>query len=205
MAQPGVLIVLSGPSGTGKGTICQSLLQNNPQLQYSISATTRAPRPGEQEGINYWFKSPDEFQQMLIKNQLLEWAEVYGNYYGTPRPYVMETLEAGKDVVLEIDTQGALKVKDQFPAGIFIFILPPSLEELAQRIQKRGTETTESIEKRLGSATREMACAEQYHYLVVNDTVPAALQRIESIIVAEKCRVERNLSLVEKICNNAPI
>ena len=200
MVQPGILIVVSGPSGTGKGTICQSLLENNANLKYSISATTRAPRSGERHGVNYWFTSQDEFRQMIEDDQLLEWAEVYGNYYGTPRPYVMERLQSGEDVVLEIDTQGALKVKEQFPSGVFIFILPPSLDELAQRIQKRGTETAESMERRLGSATQEINLARQYQYLVVNDEVAAAVQRIQAIITAEKCRLERNPALIEKIC-----
>jgi guanylate kinase len=205
MLQPGILIVLSGPSGTGKGTICQALLQANANLNYSISATTRPPRPGETNGVDYWFKNPVEFQQMIDGNQLLEWAEVYGNRYGTPRPYVMKLLKEGKDVVLEIDTQGALKVKKQFPEGVFIFILPPSLDELAARIQKRGTETAESVERRLGSAVQEMTCATEYHYLVINDQVPEAVRRIQSILVAEKCRVGRSQKLVERLCRSGRV
>jgi len=141
MTPQGILIVLSGPSGTGKGTICRELLRSYPDLHDSISATTRAPRPGEHHGVNYFFLSHSEFQTMIQKDDLLEFAEVYGNYYGTPQQHVMQLLEAGKDVVLEIDIQGAMQVKTKFPAGVFIYIVPPSLNELSHRIYKRGTDS----------------------------------------------------------------
>jgi len=200
MTQQGILIVLSGPSGTGKGTICRELLRSYPNLHYSISATTRSSRVGETNGVNYWFISKEEFQGMIEADELLEWAEVYGNYYGTPRRYVSELLESGKDVVLEIDTQGAMQVKEKFPQGVFVYIVPPSLEELADRIYKRGTDSMESIKKRLSCATEEMICVHKYNYVVVNDEVSTAVHKIEAIINAEKCSVSRNSDLIAKIC-----
>lgn len=202
MTQQGILIVLSGPSGTGKGTICQELLRNYPNLHYSISATTRSPRFGETNGLNYWFISKEEFQSMISDDALLEWAEVYGNYYGTPYHRVKELLDSGKDVVLEIDTQGAMQVKGKFPQGVFIYIVPPSLEELADRIHKRGTDSVESIKRRLSCATAEMNKVYSYNYVVVNDEVPVAVRKIEAIISAEKCSVSRSGNLIQKICKS---
>lgn len=202
MTQQGILIVLSGPSGTGKGTICQELLRNYPNLHYSISATTRSPRFGEINGLNYWFISKEEFQSMISDDALLEWAEVYGNYYGTPYHHVKELLDSGKDVVLEIDTQGAMQVKGKFPQGVFIYIVPPSLEELADRIHKRGTDSVESIKRRLSCATAEMNKVYSYNYVVVNDEVPIAVRKIEAIISAEKCSVSRSGNLIQQICKS---
>jgi len=200
MVRQGILIVLSGPSGTGKGTICKELLQQFSNLQYSISATTRTPRTGETDGVNYWFTAKEDFQSMVKDDELLEWAEVYGNYYGTPRRYVTQMLHSGKDVVLEIDTQGALQIKAKFPQGVFIYIVPPSITELAARINKRGTESPEVIEKRLNAAYEELSFAYQYNYVVVNDEVDQATAKIAAIISAEKCRVERNTDLIGMIC-----
>ena len=137
MAQHGILIVLSGPSGAGKGTVCQRLLKSLPGCQYSISATTRAPRSGEVNGVNYWFVSQDEFKQMIAGGELLEWADVYGNFYGTPKKYVLEELKSGNNVILEIDIQGAMQIKQQLPEGVFVYIIPPSFEELMKRIYGR--------------------------------------------------------------------
>ena len=134
----GLLILISGPSGTGKGTVCDLLRQKHPEISYSISATTRQPRPGEQDGVNYYFYTKEKFREMIDQGQLLEWAEVYGNFYGTPKQKVLDRLEAGEDILLEIDTQGALNVMKVMPEGLFIFLLPPSLEELAARLQGRG-------------------------------------------------------------------
>lgn len=200
MTQQGILIVLSGPSGAGKGTICQELLRKYPDLHYSVSATTRPPRIGEEDGINYWFVSTDEFQKMIANDDLLEWANVYGNCYGTPRRYVMELLAAGKDVILEIDTQGALQIKNKFPEGVFVYIIPPSLNELADRIHKRGTDSEESIQKRLSSASRELNSAYDYHYVVVNDRVEDAVGKILAIITAEKCSAKRNGCMIDNVC-----
>ena len=199
MKKSGILIVISGPSATGKGTVCKSLMEVNPNLEYSTSVTTREPRKGEKEGINYFFRTPEEFQQMIRQDELLEWAEVYGNFYGTPRSHVQAYLESGKDIVLEIDTQGALQVKSRFPQGVFIFLMPPSLEELACRIQKRGSEAPEAMERRLKSARLEIGSAFQYNYLVVNDDVDQAVFQIQQILAAEKCRMDRNLYAVNQM------
>ncbi|MCI6097298.1 MAG: guanylate kinase, partial [Selenomonadaceae bacterium] len=152
----GLLILISGPSGTGKGTVCDLLRKNHPEISYSISATTRQPRPGEQDGVNYYFYDKEKFRQMIDAGELLEWAEVYGNYYGTPKQKVLDRLNAGEDILLEIDTQGALNVMKAVPEGLFIFLLPPSLEELANRLKGRGTETEESLQRRLGAAVDEI-------------------------------------------------
>lgn len=201
MQQEGLLIVVSGPSGAGKGTICKRLLEKNPNLGYSISATTRAPRTGEVNGVNYWFLSKEEFQKMIAEDGLLEWAEVYGNYYGTPAQKVKDSLAEGKNILLEIDTQGAALVRKKFPEGVYIYILPPSLEELKRRIIGRGTDSAESIERRLSCAREEMGCAsEQYNYLVLNDEVELAVERVETIIEAEQYQIKRNLNLLKAVC-----
>ena len=202
MQQSGILFVLSGPSGAGKGTICQELLRQIPNLQYSVSATTRKPRLGETNGINYWFKEKEEFEEMIQNNMLLEWAEVYGNYYGTPKEQVLKVLKSGKNVVLEIDPQGAMQVKEKFPEGVFIYILPPSLDELAARITKRGTDTKESIKKRLAAATEEIQYALKYDYVVVNDKVESAVENITTIISAEKFNSKRRKKTILNICES---
>ncbi|SFB26712.1 guanylate kinase [Clostridium frigidicarnis] len=194
----GILIVISGPSGAGKGTICKELLKKH-NLHLSISATTRTPREGEVHGENYFFLSREEFLNKVEENDFIEYAEVYGNLYGTPKSGVQQMLDDGKDVILEIDIQGALKVKDNVSDGVFIFILPPSMEELKQRIIKRGSETPESLMTRFKSAYQEINYVSKYNYAVVNDTVESAVEKIESILVAEKCRVDR---MKEKILDS---
>jgi len=201
MTQEGILVVLSGPSGTGKGTVCKELLHRCSRLHYSISATTRQPRLGEVDGVNYHFVVREQFREMVEQDQLLEWAEVYGNFYGTPRKYVEEQLRQGKDVVLEIDTQGAMKVKKKFSHGVFIFLLPPSLDELASRIWKRGTDSPDAIKHRLSSVSEEFQQIENYEYVVVNDNVEQAVEKIKAIIAAEKCRVVRSRQLIGSICS----
>lgn len=193
MANKGLLIVISGPSGAGKGTICKEFVSKN-DCWISVSATTRSPREGEIDGVNYFFISREDFQKRLAEDDFLEYAEVYGNLYGTPRSKVLEILESGKDVILEIDIQGALKVKEKVKDGVFIFILPPSLEELKQRIIKRGSESPESLMTRFSCASKEIGFASKYDYAVVNDTVSEAVKKIEGIIIAEKCQVRRVLT-----------
>lgn len=187
----GILIVISGPSGAGKGTICKALLEKHKEISLSVSATTRNPRAGEVDGINYHFLQKDDFVKRVEEDDFLEYAQVYGNYYGTPRSNVERILESGRDVILEIDIQGALKVKEKSEEGVFIFILPPSMEELKQRIIKRGSETPESLMTRFKSAYQEINYVSKYNYAVVNDTVDKAVDKIESILLAEKCRVDR--------------
>lgn len=191
MFKRGLLIVISGPSGAGKGTICKELIHRHQNVYISVSATTRLPRNGEIDGINYHFLTKDEFVNRIENNDFLEYAEVYGNYYGTPKSEVEAMLAQGKDVILEIDIQGALKVKENFDEGVFIFILPPSMEELKQRIIKRGSETEESLMRRFKSAYQEINYVSKYNYAVVNDMVDVAVSKIEGIITAEKCRVDR--------------
>lgn len=187
----GLLIVISGPSGAGKGTICKELLNKNDDLYISVSATTRNPRNGEIDGVNYYFIDRSEFMKKIEADDFLEYAEVYGNFYGTPKSKVEEMLLSGKNVILEIDIQGALKVKENSKEGIFVFILPPSMEELKQRIIKRGSETTESLMTRFKSAYQEINYVSKYNYAVVNDQVEEAVKKIEAILTAEKCRVDR--------------
>ncbi|WP_199617829.1 guanylate kinase [Paenibacillus alkalitolerans] len=197
----GLLLVLSGPSGVGKGTLCDRLRQLSPELVYSVSATTRAPRSGEVEGKNYFFTSRERFQSMIAEGELLEWAEYVGNYYGTPRRFVEETIAEGRDVILEIDVQGAMQVKERFPEAVFIFVLPPSLEELQNRIQSRGTETESAIRSRMQVAADEMRLMEHYDYAVVNDVIDLACARVQSIITAEHCKRERMLPAVKSWLN----
>ncbi len=191
MSRKGVLLVISGPSGAGKGTICKALLEKHKDIYLSVSATTREPRAGEVHGVNYFFKTKEEFLQKVEEGDFLEHAEVYGNYYGTPKSSVQKMLDEGRDVILEIDIQGALKVKENCEEGIFIFILPPSMEELKQRIIKRGSETPESLMTRFKSAYKEINYISKYNYAVVNDEVDTAVAKLEAIIAAEKCRVDR--------------
>lgn len=194
----GLLIVVSGPSGTGKGTICKELVKKA-DVEISVSATTRSPREGEIDGRNYFFISRKEFSDRISSNGFLEYAEVYGNYYGTPVDFVMQKLDEGRDVVLEIDIQGALKIKEKYPEGIFIFILPPSMTELKNRIVGRGSETEASINERYGAALQEISYIDKYDYCIINDEVEKAVHKVMTIIEAEHCRVTKDIyELIDK-------
>lgn len=194
----GLLVVVSGPSGAGKGTICQALLEKTP-LAYSVSATTRKPRAGEVDGESYYFLSVEAFEKMIEKDELLEWAKVYDNYYGTPLKKVEEKLTAGEDILLEIDTQGAMKVREKFPEGVYIFILPPSLAELERRIRGRDTETEDVLQKRLAAAIDEIEAGKCYKYVVTNDEVDGAVDSVCAILAAERRLVARNGELFDEI------
>ncbi|MBQ2994832.1 MAG: guanylate kinase [Peptococcaceae bacterium] len=188
----GVLLVLSGPSGTGKGTVCKVVRDSmGDRLAYSISATTRKPRVGEEHGREYFFFSKEEFEALRDQNGFLEWAQVYDNYYGTPRAFVEEVLASGRDCILEIDPQGALQVRKATDEAVLVFIAPPSLEELRARLTGRGTEALEEVEKRLGCAEAELAYSNQYDYLIVNDEVEKAAEKMKAILMAERCRTNR--------------
>ncbi len=189
--QKGRLFVLSGPSGTGKGTVVKRLLEKQEALQLSISATTRSPREGEVHGREYYFLSREAFLKMRDMGELLESAEFSGNFYGTPREYVEAGLLQGYDILLEIEAQGAGQVKALMPEAVLIFLYPPSMAELERRLRERGTDSDESILRRLKRAEEEMQLISQYDYVVENDMVELAVEKIEAIILAEKCRVQK--------------
>lgn len=187
----GLLVVVSGPSGVGKGTICNALRAQYEELVYSVSATTRPMREGEVEGINYFFLSKEDFLTKIETGAFLEWAEVYGNFYGTPKWIIDAELAVGNNVLLEIDMQGAVQVKKAYPESVLIFILPPSEEELAKRLSGRGTDSADVIAKRLSCWQQEKEMLKHYDYAVVNDTVVQAVEKISHIITAEECSVKR--------------
>lgn len=197
--EKGILFILSGPSGVGKGTVRKKLFEEASELQYSISMTTRDMRPGELDGIDYFYKSIEEFETLIEQNQLLEYAKYVSNYYGTPRKYVEETLAKGQDVFLEIEVQGALQVKENFPEGVFIFLFPPSLEELKNRIVNRGTESQELVVNRLKEARKEIEMMDAYDYVVVNDRVEHAVDKVKAIIKSEHLKRERVAKQYKKI------
>lgn len=200
MENRGILIVVSGFSGAGKGTLMKELLKRYPDMYaLSISATTRTPRAGEEEGREYFFISREEFEKMIAKGELIEYARYVENYYGTPRGYVEEKLEQGKDVILEIEIQGALKVKKAFPATLLLFVTPPSASELKSRLVGRGTETMDVIKSRMDRACEEAQGVESYDYLIVNDDLDACVEEMHSIIRGEHRRISRNTEFIEKI------
>ena len=192
MSERGLLIVFSGPSGVGKGTVRQEIFSTpDHKFEYSVSMTTRAQRPGEVDGKDYFFRSREEFEELIRNGQMLEYAEYVGNYYGTPLTYVNETLDKGIDVFLEIEVQGALQVKKKVPDAVFIFLTPPDLAELQDRLVGRGTDSAEVIAKRIAKAREEIALMREYDYAIVNDEVPLAAERVKRVIEAEHFRVER--------------
>ena len=189
----GILLVLSGFSGSGKGTVMKEIMKKySDRYALSISATTRAPRPGETDGVEYFFKTRAEFEAMIENDELVEYAQYVSNYYGTPKAYVEEQLNAGKDVILEIEIQGALKIKEKFPDTLLLFMTPPSAEELKKRLIGRNTETMEVIESRLSRAVQEAEGIENYDYLIINDDLEKCVEQFDSIVINEHYRVSRN-------------
>ncbi len=184
----GLIFILSAPSGTGKTTLVREVIRQLPGLQFSVSFTTRLPRPDEKEGEDYHFVSHCDFQRTVERNEFLEWAEVLGNRYGTPRPDLKKMEREGTDLILDIDTQGAKKVTKEIPQPVLIYLLPPSLKELRERLIKRGVDSLERIKFRLSNARRDIEEAYGYHYVIVNDNIDDALEKLKSIIVAERCR-----------------
>jgi guanylate kinase len=196
----GILTVVSGFSGSGKGTIMRALMQKyEGRYALSVSATTRAPRAGETEGVEYFFKTRDAFEQMIRDDALIEYAEYVGNYYGTPKAYVEEQLANGRDVILEIEIQGALKVKQKFPDTLLLFVTPPNATELKKRLIGRGTESMEVIESRLARAVREAEGIESYDYLIVNDVLEDCVEEVHSILSNERCRMSRNMDQIKQM------
>jgi guanylate kinase len=193
MSKKGLLIVVSAPAGCGKDTILEAAFKTCKSLQYSVSATTRKIRDGEQDGVHYFFKTREEFEALIAENKLLEHAEYAGNYYGTPRDFVLEMLDAGKDVVLKIEVEGAGNIKKLFPDCVSVFILPPSFTELERRLQKRGTEDAETIQRRINIAKTEMSHVKNYDYVIINEKLEDAVRDFESIIRAEKLATKREI------------
>ena len=198
----GLLVVVSGPSGAGKGTICKDFLEKNKDAFLSVSATTRKPRPGEIDGTHYYFLEEENFKKMIDEDGFIEWAQFCENFYGTPKKAVTEKLESGNDVILEIEVQGAMKVKEAFPEAVLVFVLPPSMSVLKDRLKGRGTETPEVIEKRLNTALWELTIAEKYDYILINDDVSAASERLAGIISSEKQSVKRNNEFLKEFTQN---
>ncbi len=191
MKRRGILFVISSPSGGGKTTVCQEIRKELSDLAYSISVTSRRPRPGEKEGRDYFFVSEEEFDGRIERDELAEWARFSGHRYGTPRQLLEETLNAGRDILLAIDVQGALQIKERYKSACLIFLLPPSFEVLASRLKRRKTDDESEVEERLRRAKEELAFRKHYHHTVVNRDLPQAVEEIKAIISAERCRVGR--------------
>ncbi len=195
----GILLVISGFAGTGKGTLVHELLEKYDNYALSVSATTRAPRPGEIDGVHYFFKTKEEFEEMIRENRLIEYASYVENYYGTPKEYVRQQLENGKDVILEIEIQGALKIKEQFPDTLLLFMVPPSASVLEERLRGRGTETDEVVRKRLHRAVEESEFIEQYDYLIVNDDLETCVKETHEIIQSQHHRVDQRREFIDTL------
>ena len=199
----GILVVVSGFSGAGKGTVMKRLMEKYDNYALSVSVTTRSPRPGEQDGKEYFFRTREEFEELIQKDALIEYAQYVKNYYGTPRAYVEEQLNAGKDVILEIEIQGARKIKAKNPEALLIFIAPPSMAELKNRLVCRGTETPQVIESRLHRAAEESQGVEEYDYLLLNDELEICVDELHRIIQSEHSRISRNLGFIQELRKEA--
>ncbi len=199
MSKRGILTIVSGFAGSGKGTVMKELMSRYDNYALSVSATTRAPREGEQEGVHYFFVSREEFERMIEAGELLEHAQYVSNYYGTPKSYVDKMLSQGKDVILEIECQGALSVKERYPDTLLLFLMPPDAPEIYNRLKKRGTETEETILKRMERAALEAEAIDSYDYLVINDDLDACVERIHQIIDSQHFRVDRSASQIERM------
>lgn len=197
----GLLIIISGPSGAGKGTVYNEVVARRPNIKKSVSVTTRNPRPGEVEGVHYYFRTLEQYQEMIAKGEFLETASVYCNYYGTPKEPVLKMLADGNDVMFEIDTLGAEQIRKKYPKSITIFLMPPSFEELERRLRGRGTESEEAITRRLGLARSELSKYKLFDYIVFNDNVENAIEGVISIIDAEKSKTTRNETIIKKLLN----
>lgn len=198
--EKGLLVVISGPSGAGKGTIYRNIIERT-GMKRSVSVTTRKPRPGEREGVDYYFRSEEEYQRMIAAGEFLETAEVYKNYYGTPKAPVFENLDNGYDVLFEVDVHGARSIKKKYPEAVAVFIMTPDFKTLEERLVGRGTETEESIKTRLGSAKRELSEYALFDYIVFNDDAEEATRRVLDIINAEKCRIKNNIAVIKNLLN----
>ena len=201
MNKKGRIFIICAPSGCGKGTILGEILKDD-SFYYSISATTRAPREGEQDGVNYHFITKEEFEQRIAQGGMLEYAQYCGNYYGTPKKEVEQMRDAGRDVILEIEVEGAMKVRALCPDAVFLFIAPPSVEELRRRLNKRGTEAAEVIEERVSQAARELSYADRYDYIIVNGELEKAIQDFRTVVRAEKLRT-KNGNKIDEVLNHA--
>ena len=206
MAKKGLIIVISGPSGAGKTTVCKEILKRRKNTVFSVSVTTRKPRNGEIDGKDYFFISEKKFKRMLKNNELIEWAFVHNNYYGTPKKFLHRTINSGKDIILDIDVQGGMKIKKFFPEGIFIFLMPSSWKVLEQRIRKRAQDDEKTIKVRLKNAKKEISYISDYTYFVINDKLENAVKSIISIIEAEHRKISRLKdeikSIVQRTCNS---
>jgi guanylate kinase len=199
MAEKGMLIVVSAPSGTGKGAIIEKLLADDSNITHSVSATTRQPRKGEVDGVSYYFLKRPEFEDMIEKGALIEWDEYVGNYYGTPRKYIDERTAAGGDVILDITVAGAVNIKKECPEAVMIFVLPPSIDELERRIRERGTDSADAISNRLNKAYAEFKHVGKYEYVVVNDDLDSCVAEVKTIIASERMKYTRNPSIMDKL------
>ena len=199
MFHKGLLAIVCGPSGVGKGTILKLVEENNKNIRFSVSATTRKPREGEKEGLNYFYVSMDRFTEMIKNEELVEWAEYCGNYYGTPKKYIEESIQLGFDVILEIEVQGAANIKNKFPECLSVFILPPSFEDLKNRIEGRGTENRETIDKRLHKAIEEVSFIDKFDYVLINEKIECTAKNLNHILSSDRFKFERNRDILAEI------